>query len=1721
MESEEIEMLTAILGEEAVSWNPGGEEVSVCLSNGLLVRFAIGDGYPSVAPLVTFSDQSLEGSELQALLMSEANTMLGSPMIFQLAETAQSWIESSYDDVPLSRNERGGVKVQVSSSSCEKNSRPHVDKSDNDLVRVDGSLPKYSNKLPDKSSKICRFFLSGKCKFGDRCNNLHTKQVSSHPKPTSEMSLYDEMVSRDRLRPGSNHADDKSKVASVSEDDSDPNSDSHQDFDDGRPSDETSTTKRPMKQAIHVIHRILWDDQLPSEHFTVGYLDRFVGIIEKPFRAFSWEDLASVGHDVLAIPKHRIQYFKYKDVIVWDKRVLVDEVFGSRGSTRTILDVMKEVDGEKGSCEPVEKVDSVDSSDSDLDPEDVEDDVRPSKMGIYKAKADKNRPTHFIYIPVFGSKEIVSKAKELQDHVVEHDPRFSDGRLPLENLHVSVGYVRLEKEVECQHATRVLKELQPYFATLLPPSEIIHSEGVDTFRDRLIFAKVTNFQALVRFVTLLLKRFQAAGISTPGNHEPYVPHITLLRLRRPMMREMNESTIPEWLYKPFKSATFGDHPIQELKIGEMADFYVRYRFSISNCALNLSALVPPLVSQAVRTLSRFGAITEGDLSQVEDILEHYQSGQDGEKVLKAERAVENIRKHMKRILEGRNKSLSAEDVEAASCSIVVILRGLPGSGKSWLADHCEEMREDPASVAICSADNFFVNRQSGQYQFDPDLLPQAHQQCLQDFLAALWEKKKIVIVDNTNVHHWEYLVYQYLSQLLGYRHFILEVPCSNEKVAEMYASRNQHRVPIASVMKMYSSWEEERSAVVLPPSVVNPYQPTTPWSYSIADLCLGEGRLLRAAKEYGYPLSIMYTGVYLTPESRWSILSLVPPLHPTVYTDHVTLVFHPSLSQAGRLPLGKKKEVTPLGWASNNDIQALAVRLPPDLHSANAVPHITISTEHGVSPKYSNDLLQCHPPLTPFPPVGFQIEGRVGMVIEFPQSSNVDRRLAGKSFHVFSHEEFQSLLPFIKDHPAPPLHSAEMFSSVSIPKPLPSPTQDGVSILSGHQKITKLFVFDFDGTLFNTPHPEGGRAMYEKLTGKQWPYARGWNRWPESLFPPLVSHPGPALPHYNACFGQSGSLTVLLTGRLLGTREAVLAILYQHSVYPEQCFFKDTPVQETTPAYKTRTVGQLLQNYPDVNYVKVFDDLDDVLFAFRQFAKQKTNIQFDIIDSKTLESCYPRTQPSGAGVVETALRENGRIPLPLHRSAAEAGIHFISSQWAHLVQFKGPPENLVLPFGSYVLGRRGDVDLCLLSPPSLSHFECVDQLANQLEACGTVYVHRGYSSRCPCVKLMLQYGSSANMKFDVVFFVVYEKGFFDSLQLSRPSLSSLKTQMVAGNAASKAAITGPIFLQHVIDRIDNQIPIHEFGMAVEMAVWFIQSQRLKGNALSCMRTFHIVQTLADLVHKGKEGNLSSSTSKADWLFSSFVSKATAVNTAKWEHLFGETVPAIYVPKLQDAFKCAERSLHEQFGGNISRDYIISIIQRPAFPPPGFKSVAIQFESGDKKIEWELETILEARMPTYIRQLIMKGLDIQPSGNDISCGCVTFAVRDRDTATETVNSVFKPLWNELERYRKNQSVCIRLVFDHPFPQSFHPRGAPSQRLDVADAEVLQKVNDFAAQNSTAKSYSLGGSVELHLPSSLTSYQRLLVHQRAEQLGLNHVSVGVGPERHVLVSLKIQK
>jgi hypothetical protein len=62
-----------------------------------------------------------------------------------------------------------------------------------------------------------------------------------------------------------------------------------------------------------------------------------VGIVEKAFGEFDFTvDIASVDlRDVFTIPEHRIQYFKFNDAVIWDKRdgQRVDLVFGSFGGS--------------------------------------------------------------------------------------------------------------------------------------------------------------------------------------------------------------------------------------------------------------------------------------------------------------------------------------------------------------------------------------------------------------------------------------------------------------------------------------------------------------------------------------------------------------------------------------------------------------------------------------------------------------------------------------------------------------------------------------------------------------------------------------------------------------------------------------------------------------------------------------------------------------------------------------------------------------------------------------------------------------------------------------------------------------------------------------------------------------------------------------------------------------------------------------------------------------------------------------------------------------------------------------------------------------------------------------------------------------------------------------------------------------------------------------------
>lgn len=94
--------------------------------------------------------------------------------------------------------------------------------------------------------------------------------------------------------------------------------------------------KKPrMRTADDVISRVLWDPSVDASDFVVGYVDRFLGVLERPFNDFNWDtDPCDCDYSAeLALPRHRIQYFTYRGHRVWDRHTRTDRVFGSTGQS--------------------------------------------------------------------------------------------------------------------------------------------------------------------------------------------------------------------------------------------------------------------------------------------------------------------------------------------------------------------------------------------------------------------------------------------------------------------------------------------------------------------------------------------------------------------------------------------------------------------------------------------------------------------------------------------------------------------------------------------------------------------------------------------------------------------------------------------------------------------------------------------------------------------------------------------------------------------------------------------------------------------------------------------------------------------------------------------------------------------------------------------------------------------------------------------------------------------------------------------------------------------------------------------------------------------------------------------------------------------------------------------------------------------------------------------
>jgi len=1393
--------------------------------------------------------------------------------------------------------------------------------------------------------------------------------------------------------------------------------------------------KGSMRTAADVISRIRWDPDLPTEKFTIGYLDRFVGIIEKPFSAFSWEDLATVAPNVLAVPEHRIQYFKYLDELVWDKAKQLDNVFGSRGG-KLIQDVIvarSTTTSEKNSKPATRSQDC---------------NTGPTK---YKMQ---ERPTHFICFRI-KDQEISAQAEKVQNHILEGIPDLSEGCVLVTALHVTVCMVQLKTQRHEEMAREVMEKTKQFLSQYVPKCTDIVIKGVDNFQDRLVYGKVEPNKALDRLSYLLIERLQDAGLKTPGNYDIYTPHMTLVKMSRPLQRTIDTKKIRRELYSGFSNTYFGKQPIEGICLCSMTapkqedGFFLRLH-DVSNSILHLSPAIPTLFSRVPAILRESGIEVAGKLAF------------GSHDITKFDNSVETIGRLVK---ENVGKDSSRNYLKTK----VVILRGLPGSGKSYLAQHC-----GGTDSIVCSSDNYFLNK-AGTYQFDRKRIAEAHAHCCEQFVQAISDGRELVVIDNTNSMWWEYRVYTHLCQLLGLGCQVVEIPHPNMNIVSFYLSRNVHNLTLKAVKDYTDRWEPDKTAVQVPPAIAYPkttHQPgqsnSSAFPPSILDICTTHfGRLPQRVLDSSEPLELFFTGVFLTAAAQWELVTAVAPTHSKVYAEHVTLIYKPEFEVLKTLKIGKKVQVAVWGVGDDGEVQAVEVDLPKGITSLNDHPHVTISTVPSSAPKYSNDMLFKHSAKQL--QTHFHLDGTVGVAVKECRDDT------DEYFPILSKSYFLRKV-------APRLQRSSKTAAVDAP-----PVDESISIATGTHPVTQLLVFDFDGTLFDSPYPQPGKLAYTAATSQEWPH-KGWWSTAESLLPPVAVGPGPALAAFRAHHSRTGAATVVLTARNENTAHGVHHVLKSYGVHPDATLLKPLNTYNSSSKFKVEYLQKLLKKFPDVKGVRLWDDNEDNLDAFRQFAHDNSSkgICFEIIDASQMDSAGDMLSSSMELI--PFLARCGVLATQDYFSAASMGVEFIAEQFGQVTGFDGDPSALARIFGSYCFGRRSDVDMLLLAPPTFSPVECMEKLFARLEACGVLYLHKGYSSRCPRLKVKMSFLAHSTVEYDVIFAMLNSEEALKSCTVLT-STASLEKLLKRDDQVSKRAFLGLMFLQKVKDIINGTVSTNSFGAVVEMVVQILKANRLKGNCYRCIHTFHIVQLLADFIKTFKKRSPGSNREMAaDTLLREFISHSALLPASKWEKLCGEFAAKEYIPRLIEVFQRVSSSLRGQEGDSLNYE---EVLMRPTFPPEGYTPVRIECSSSNKQLQWEIENALEARLPTYISQLFSSGLQVIPEAHAISNN-TCFAVSKSNLSASIVQDTFRKFWSEFSDYRKRQDVHMALKFE----------STGMEGLDSED-KTVKEVLKFASSDLQT----------CHMFSSLTANERRIAHETAEKLGIGHRAEGEGKDRHI--------
>jgi len=127
---------------------------------------------------------------------------------------------------------------------------------------------------------------------------------------------------------------------------------------------------------------------------------------------------------------------------------------------------------------------------------------------------------------------------------------------------------------------------------------------------------------------------------------------------------------------------------------------------------------------------------------------------------------------------------------------LILLRGLPGSGKTTLANLLSENGKYP----VFSVDSYFTDAKTGAYNFEFEKNHLAYKQCEEQTRTALQQGAEKIFVDNTFTLEWEMENYFKLAAEFRYKIFVVTVE-------NRHGGKNIHAISHKQLEKMAAKYK--------------------------------------------------------------------------------------------------------------------------------------------------------------------------------------------------------------------------------------------------------------------------------------------------------------------------------------------------------------------------------------------------------------------------------------------------------------------------------------------------------------------------------------------------------------------------------------------------------------------------------------------------------------------------------------------------------------------------------------------------------------------------------------------------------------------------------------------------------------------------------------------------------------------------------------------------